>query len=68
MCLGGPSERGSALSAAAYVSLLICAFMSLFFESPYLSPPYWVALALMHLCTTSLLQASPQPLTLALVR
>jgi hypothetical protein len=34
--------------AAAFVSLGLYAAMSLFFESPYLSPLYWVALALMH--------------------
>lgn len=31
-----------------YVSFGIYGFMSLFFESPFLSPLYWVALSIMH--------------------
>jgi len=39
--------------AATYVSLLLYAGMSLFFESPYLSPLYWIVLGLMHVGSSS---------------
>ena len=45
--------------AAALASLGVYAFMSLFFESPYLSPLFWVVLAMMNTLANSTAGSRP---------